>query len=145
MPEDPVLGTRLQVPKRAPGCPSSKNESLTVAVASMVASNSSDSGSNSANDNGQLEPLFNLMGGGSSNCDRPACDDTKSALTAALQRVRHRSSGKDASSESARGESSPRPTAIDRKIRRTCPPTRDEIGVSAWSLIHSMVRADPLQ
>jgi hypothetical protein len=59
------------------------------------------------------------------DCDRPACDDTKSALTAALGRV-------NAAKKKA-GEKQP-------GSYRACPPTRDVIGVSTWTLVHSMVR-----
>ena len=38
------------------------------------------------NKNDKLASLLKSMSGGD-DCDRPACDDTKSALSAALQRV----------------------------------------------------------
>lgn len=69
-----------------------------------------------------LSPFLKSMG---EDCDRPACDDTKSALTAALGRV-------NAAKKKA-GEKQP-------VSYRACPPTRDELGVSTWTLVHSMVR-----
>lgn len=62
---------------------------------------------------------------GGDDCDRPACDDTKSALSAALKRVDRRRTDGD---------------ALSLGYRRACPPTRDEIGAQTWSLLHSMVR-----
>eukprot|EP00985_Skeletonema_marinoi_P025268 scaffold18406_cov80-Skeletonema_marinoi.AAC.1 len=63
------------------------------------------------------------MGGGG-DCDRPACDDTKSALSAALQRVGEaRVASKNSTKQSTYTE---------------CPPTREESGTSTWSLLHSM-------
>ena len=70
----------------------------------------------------QLGSLLKSMGGG--DCDRPACDDTKSALSAALQRV---GEARDASKNSTK-----------QSTYRACPPTREEIGTSTWSLLHSM-------
>ena len=72
--------------------------------------------------NDPLAPFLKSMG---EDCDRPACDDTKSALTAALGRVN--AAKKKAGEKQPRGYSG-------------CPPTRDEIGVSTWTLVHSMVR-----
>lgn len=60
------------------------------------------------------------------DCDRPACDDTKSALTAALGRV---NAAKKKAEEKTQSSG-----------YNACPPTRDEIGVSTWTLVHSMVR-----
>ena len=78
------------------------------------------------------------MGGGD-DCDRPACDDTKSALTAALQRVG--ASTKDASTRVSKKSTKEDNVPSDYNA---CPPTRDEIGVSTWSLLHSMVRDSTL-
>ena len=118
----------------------------------VTSSNSSgnDVKGGSANNNSKLDPLASLlktMGG--DDCDRPACDDTKSALTAALGRVDRSSSGVvrkggggggGAVGDTSSGRSA---TAIPDSYR-ACPPTRDEIGVSTWSLLHSMVRAHSL-
>jgi hypothetical protein len=100
----------------------------------------------SANNNSKRDPLASLlktMGG--DDCDRPACDDTKSALTAALRRVDRSSSGVvrgGGGGGGAVGDASPgRSAAAIPDSYRACPPTRDEIGVSTWSLLHSMVRA----
>jgi hypothetical protein len=56
------------------------------------------------------------------DCDRPACDDTTTALTAALNQA-NKSSG-EASSKTAK-----------------CPPKKGALGNSTWDLLHSMVRA----
>ena len=111
----------------------------------MVASDSSNSGNNNANKNDSLASLFKSMGGLGDDCDRPACDDTKSALTAALQRVHHRSSKKDTFPEGVPDTDTARSTVKVEDSYRACPPTRDELGVSTWSLLHSMVRVYPLQ
>ena len=116
----------------------------------MTSSNSSgnDVKGGSANNNSKLDPLASLlktMGG--DDCDRPACDDTKSALTAALGRVDRSSSGvvRKGGGGSAVGDtSSGRSATAIPDSYRACPPTRDEIGVSTWSLLHSMVRAHSL-
>ena len=113
-----------------------------------MASDSSNGGNNNANkNNDRLASLLKSMGGGD-DCDRPACDDTKSALTAALQRVGGRSNNKDASSEgTTRNKKQPQSVVKDKTVPngyKACPPTRDEIGVSTWSLLHSMVRFYPL-
>jgi len=65
-----------------------------------------------------LASLFKTMGG--EDCDRPQCDDTKSALSMALRRVHNN----DATQPST----------------MMCPPSKDEIGASTWTLLHSMVR-----
>ena len=61
-----------------------------------------------------LASLFKTMGG--EDCDRPQCDDTKSALSMALRRVQN-----------------------DDANTTMCPPSKDEIGASTWKLLHSMV------
>jgi hypothetical protein len=79
----------------------------------------SDSSDKSKND--PLAPFLKSMG---EDCDRPACDDTKSALTAALGRVN--------AAKKKKGEKQPNGYTA-------CPPRKDEIGVSTWILLHSMV------
>ena len=76
-------------------------------------------------DKGESDPLSSFLKSTGDDCDRPACDDTKSALTAALGRV-------NAAKKAAEGK---RETAS----YKGCPPTRDEIGASTWNLLHSMV------
>jgi len=120
-----------------------------VAFHSTMASDSSNGGNNNANkNNDRLASLLKSMGGGD-DCDRPACDDTKSALTAALQRVGGRSNNKDASSEgTTRNKKQPQSVVKDKTVPngyKACPPTRDEIGVSTWSLLHSMAAWYPSQ
>ena len=75
--------------------------------------------------NNPLAPFLKSIG--NEDCDRPACDDTKSALTAALGRV---NAVKKKQGDSKKVDSN-----------ETCPPSRDEIGVSTWTLLHSMVSA----
>lgn len=111
----------------------------------MTSSNSSGDnikGSSANSKRDSLASLLKTMGG--DDCDRPACDDTKSALTAALRRV-DRSSGVVSGGGDGGGDvgdaSSRRSAAAVPDSYRACPPTRDEIGASTWSLLHSMVRA----
>ena len=94
------------------------------------------------NKNDSLALLLKSMGG--DDCDRPACDDTKSALSAALKRV-----GKSASSDIG---GAPSKTTAEQQSSSSsekknhlpnsysaCPPTKDVIGSSTWTLVHTMV------
>ena len=65
------------------------------------------------------------------DCDRPACDDTVSALSAALRRV---SENKGVTENEASLE-----TTLPREYS-ACPPNSAELGRSTWTLLHSMVR-----
>ena len=72
------------------------------------------------------------------DCDRPACEDTVSALTAALGRVKSKKptaaaapSAKGSDGGCGGGGGGARPPA--------CPPTSGLLGKSSWNLIHSMV------
>ena len=56
------------------------------------------------------------------NCDRPACEDTVSALSAAIERI-----GGQAKS-----------LASEKSLE--CPPSKDSLGRSSWTLLHNMVR-----
>ncbi len=92
--------------------------------------------------NDSMELLLKSMGG--DDCDRPACDDTKSALSAALKRV-----GKSASSDTGgapsrntvKQQSSSSSEKKDHlpNTYSACPPTKGAIGSSTWTLVHSMV------
>jgi len=62
------------------------------------------------------------------DCDRPACDETVSVLSAALNRVQ-RKKEKDIGGGSDGGVVLP-----------DCPPSKNQIGSSTWTLLHSMVR-----
>ncbi|KAL3815706.1 hypothetical protein ACHAXA_004886 [Cyclostephanos tholiformis] len=95
----------------------------------MTSSNSSGDGSKGGD---SLASLLKTMGG--DDCDRPACDDTKSALSAALRRMdRRRGGGGDG------GDAFTEKSAADAPNRyRDCPPTRDDIGASTWLFLHSM-------
>mmetsp|Transcript_26381 Transcript_26381/g.53576 ORF Transcript_26381/g.53576 Transcript_26381/m.53576 type:complete len:126 (-) Transcript_26381:736-1113(-) len=64
------------------------------------------------------------------DCDRPACEDTVSALTAALRRVGKKGGPATSASSSSKGSASTRPAA--------CPPTSGVLGKSSWNLVHSM-------
>ena len=105
----------------------------------------SDNGGKKPNQNDGLASLLKSMGG-ADDCDRPACDDTKSALTAALQRVGvGRSSGVGKDESKNEGGARRRKQAVDARGvsapdgYKACPPSRDEIGASTWTLLHSMV------
>lgn len=63
------------------------------------------------------------------DCNRPACEDTVSALTAALGRVKTKNSSKK---DSGGGGGAPSPPSA-------CPPTSGLLGKSSWNLVHSMV------
>mmetsp|Transcript_21626 Transcript_21626/g.32011 ORF Transcript_21626/g.32011 Transcript_21626/m.32011 type:complete len:184 (+) Transcript_21626:130-681(+) len=71
------------------------------------------------------------------DCDRPACDDTVSALSSALNRLnKNNNKGKDKDKEVL-------PTASASKQEaslsaKACPPSKSVIGDSAWTLMHSM-------
>ena len=82
-------------------------------------------------DKSDSDPLSSFLKSTGDDCDRPACDDTKSALTAALGRV---NAAKKAAKDQGKSNS-----------YKGCPPTRDEIGVSTWTLLHSMVSVLELQ
>ena len=90
----------------------------------MAKDDSTSASEKAATKGDQLGSLLKSMGGG--DCDRPACDDTKSALSAALQRVG------EARVASSKNKSTKQSTYT------ACPPTREEIGTSTWSLLHSM-------
>ena len=93
------------------------------------------------NKNDKLASLLKSMSGGD-DCDRPACDDTKSALSAALQRVGNNKNVDGASSSSSiskKQQTENEEMNIQKNRYTACPPTRDEIGSSTWSLLHSMV------
>ena len=92
--------------------------------------------SNNSGKNNDLSSLLKTMGG--DDCDRPACDDTKSALTAALQRVQDGTSMKQ-KNHPPKSKSVRQSSDVPQNYT-ACPPTRDEIGVSTWSLLHTMVR-----
>ena len=62
---------------------------------------------NSSNDG--ITSLLNSMSGGGDDCDRPACEDTKAALTDALQRVRRKD---DASSSSGSKKNEKQPKSV---------------------------------
>ena len=112
---------------------------LNLALAPRIMS--SDSSDRNSKD-GSLASLFKSMG--SDDCDRPACDDTKSALSAALKRVGQSSGAGALDSGGAAGHANQTKSFKEKaeilpNSYRACPPTKDAIGVSTWSLVHSMV------
>ena len=127
-----------------------KNEYRRQTTPCTMTANSSSNNENNSNKNAQksspLAPFLKSIGG--DDCDRPACDDTKSALSAALERIGRASSSSSTSGEKTvkssqvKGMSSDTTTftaANDASVGyNACPPTRDEIGTSTWSLLHSM-------
>lgn len=54
----------------------------------------------------------------SDDCDRPACEETQSALARALSRIQS--------------------TKTKQNTKIDCPPAKDQIGNSSWTLLHSM-------
>ena len=69
------------------------------------------------------DPLESFVEKVEDDCDRPACEDTVTALSQALNRLR-KVTDKNADAGSI----------------RSCPPKKDAIGKSSWTLLHSMVR-----
>ena len=53
------------------------------------------------------------------DCDRPACDDTMSALSAALKHAN-------------------KPSSNENEKAKQCPPTKTALGNGSWDLLHSM-------
>jgi hypothetical protein len=66
------------------------------------------------------------------DCDRPACDDTVSALKSAMDRFQSRRSSPPVASS---------PTKSKQEDIVECPPTSPELGRASWALLHSMVRS----
>lgn len=62
------------------------------------------------------------------DCDRPACDDTVSALNAALSRVQE--------AETAKEKAVAAVTSSPSKVE--CPPNSPELGRASWTLLHTM-------
>ena len=70
----------------------------------------------------------------SADCDRPACEDTVSALTSAFNRLNKKNKGSSSiASRSITNSNEPKAKA------NGCPPSKDHIGTSSWTLLHSMV------
>mmetsp|Transcript_14066 Transcript_14066/g.27412 ORF Transcript_14066/g.27412 Transcript_14066/m.27412 type:complete len:196 (-) Transcript_14066:124-711(-) len=98
-------------------------------------------GAKSNDDKTSSPPLPSFLKSvGGDDCDRPACDDTKSALTAALGRISSPSSSlSDRNNEAKRTvKSSKRGNSVVPEGYDSCPPSKDVIGSSTWSLLHSM-------
>ncbi|KAL7465906.1 hypothetical protein ACHAXS_006209 [Conticribra weissflogii] len=86
----------------------------------------------------QLPSFLKSVGG--DDCDRPACDDTKSALTAALGRISTKTSSSSHGNKEGKrtAKSSKEGNSVVPEGYDACPPTKDVIGSSTWSLLHSM-------
>ena len=87
----------------------------------------SSSSSNNDKIPSPFEVLLNKKNGSNSDCDRPACEDTVSALTNALNRL----------NEKKKNIGSTTTTTTNTAV--SCPPSKDRIGSSSWTLLHSMV------
>jgi len=73
-----------------------------------------------------LESIFQKA----DDCDRPACEETVSALSQALSRIGNNTKTAGKTTASGKGEVS--------SSSMSCPPTKDAIGKSSWTLMHSM-------
>lgn len=73
---------------------------------------------------------FDIFMKNKDDCDRPACEETVSALSQALNRLKEKENKKD--SVVIGGNSS-------IGYEKACPPSKDQIGTSSWTLLHSMV------
>lgn len=64
------------------------------------------------------------------DCDRPACDETVSALQSAMNRMKMKEASSNTSSSSSSASS---------EVKIECPPNTRVLGTSSWNLLHSMV------
>lgn len=83
-----------------------------------------------------MESLFQKV----DDCERPACEETVSALSQALSRIsaeKTKTAGKTAASVKDGVSSSSSPSSSPTSSL-SCPPTKDVIGKSSWTLLHSM-------
>lgn len=62
------------------------------------------------------------------DCERPACEDTVSALSSAMNRI-NKIKNKGPGAGAGAATTTP---------KLACPPTKDAIGRSSWNLLHSM-------
>lgn len=76
------------------------------------------------NKNSPLDMFLNQQ----DDCERPACEDTVNALSSALNRL-----NKKNESPTKKSETNAQATTV------SCPPSKDVIGSSSWTLLHSMV------
>mmetsp|Transcript_26686 Transcript_26686/g.31055 ORF Transcript_26686/g.31055 Transcript_26686/m.31055 type:complete len:182 (+) Transcript_26686:75-620(+) len=80
-------------------------------------------------------PFDAFLKKGKDDCDRPACDDTISALNQALSRI----GNKKEAVASVGSRSSSRSSENDGILGyKACPPSKENIGRSTWTLLHSM-------
>ena len=64
------------------------------------------------------------------DCDRPACDETVSALQSAMNRMKLKEASSNSTSSSV---------AMSTETKLECPPNTRVLGTSSWNLLHSMV------
>eukprot|EP00555_Chaetoceros_dichaeta_P002797 CAMPEP_0198251068 /NCGR_PEP_ID=MMETSP1447-20131203/2032_1 /TAXON_ID=420782 /ORGANISM="Chaetoceros dichaeta, Strain CCMP1751" /LENGTH=186 /DNA_ID=CAMNT_0043936013 /DNA_START=161 /DNA_END=721 /DNA_ORIENTATION=+ len=80
-----------------------------------------------------LESLFQKA----DDCDRPACEETVSALSQALSRIGEKT--KTTNKKTAVGNGGvPSSSSSSAAAAPPCPVTKDELGKSSWTLLHSM-------
>mmetsp|Transcript_15941 Transcript_15941/g.22708 ORF Transcript_15941/g.22708 Transcript_15941/m.22708 type:complete len:105 (-) Transcript_15941:589-903(-) len=70
------------------------------------------------------------------DCDRPACEETVAALSASLNRLK----ANQAINESIYVKTTNSSRSLGSDSDLPCPPTKDQIGKSSWTLLHTMVR-----
>ena len=66
------------------------------------------------------------------DCDRPACFETVTAISDALKRIKNKNKNKNKVNHLD-------PSISNSLKTVTCPPSKDFIGKSTWTLLHSMV------
>jgi FAD-linked sulfhydryl oxidase len=69
------------------------------------------------------------------DCDRPACGDTVSMLKSVMKRAKQ-SKGNTPVSKS--GQAANNAGTYDNKNTLGCPPGKEELGSSTWTLLHTM-------
>eukprot|EP00978_Attheya_sp_CCMP212_P016411 scaffold42990_cov56-Attheya_sp.AAC.8 len=74
---------------------------------------------------------------GMDDCERPACEDTISAMNSALGRIQEQSNKKKATKPSLAAK--PTPSLLLEDVGGECPPDTRTLGTSSWNLLHSMV------
>jgi len=83
-------------------------------------------------DKSPLESLFQKA----DDCDRPACEETVSALSQAMSRIGSKT--KTMNKKPATGNGGVSSSSASLVSSSPCPPTKDAIGKSSWTLLHSM-------
>jgi hypothetical protein len=96
--------------------------------------------------NHKASPFDALLKNKGNDCDRPACEDTMSALSNALNRLNAAKGNNKHQQQQAQDTTSTTKSSKNVKqggdveiIQTSCPPSKDQIGKSSWTLLHSMV------